>query len=425
LARIFAIGTLGLIDRILAPLTWVAAALVVVLLLVGPSLVGADKEQAASPAAAEAKTGAQVFADSGCASCHTLKAAGASGAIGPNLDETNLDAAAIENVVTGGRGSMPSFGGQLSDAELKAVAAYVASGGKEEVAATATPPAAASDAQVEAVNAGRGPDGITVGPDGTLWVANATAGTLARIPPGGDGFAPGPVAVGRQPDSPVVAGKAVWLVSSGDGDAVVVRDGEATKTAVGREPSALAIEGGTVWVANGGDGTVTRIDRGSGEVTGQPIRVGGQPADIAVADGEVWISDFENGTVTRIDASSGKVDTDPVRVGRRPRGIAIGDGTVWVANAGDGTVTRIDASSAKVDGEPIEVGENPREVAIGGGAVWVANAGDDTVTRIDPATGKVSGDPIEVGEDPIGIAAGDDAVWTSDFRGDTVTKITP
>src|SRR4051794_24963374 len=115
---------LRLTARILAPVMWVAAALVVLLLFAGPSLVGADKEGAAPAAAAKARTGAQVFADSGCGGCHTLKAAGASGAIGPNLDNTSLDAAGVEQVVTGGRGSMPAFGGRLSPAELKAVAAY-------------------------------------------------------------------------------------------------------------------------------------------------------------------------------------------------------------------------------------------------------------------------------------------------------------
>ena len=108
MARIPVIDTLGLIDRILAPVTWVAAGLVVLLLFVGPSLIGADKGTAAKPAAAAgtqaAVSGAQVFDDNGCGGCHTLKAAGASGAIGPNLDETKLDAAGIEQIVTGGRG---------------------------------------------------------------------------------------------------------------------------------------------------------------------------------------------------------------------------------------------------------------------------------------------------------------------------------
>jgi len=138
-------STLSRIDRVLAPVTWVAAALVVLLLFVGPSLVGADKPAAAAPAGAKAAapaSGAAVFASAGCGGCHTFKAAGSSGAVGPNLDNVGLDATAVQAVVTSGRGAMPRFGGQLSAAEISAVANYVASGGKEAVAtATATPTA--------------------------------------------------------------------------------------------------------------------------------------------------------------------------------------------------------------------------------------------------------------------------------------------
>ena len=64
--------------------------------------------------------------DATCAGCHTLAAAGASGAVGPNLDERKPDAATVTAIVTSGRGSMPSFSGQLSEAEIAAVADYVA-----------------------------------------------------------------------------------------------------------------------------------------------------------------------------------------------------------------------------------------------------------------------------------------------------------
>ena len=49
------------------------------------------------------------------------------GAIGPNLDELQPDAAAVAAVVTDGQGSMPAFAGHLSAAEIDAVADYVAS----------------------------------------------------------------------------------------------------------------------------------------------------------------------------------------------------------------------------------------------------------------------------------------------------------
>jgi mono/diheme cytochrome c family protein len=70
--------------------------------------------------------GKQIFTQN-CASCHTLKAANARGQVGPNLDDLKPDAPTVQRQVTNGGGAMPAFKGQLSDAEIKAVAQYVAS----------------------------------------------------------------------------------------------------------------------------------------------------------------------------------------------------------------------------------------------------------------------------------------------------------
>ena len=62
-----------------------------------------------------------------CASCHTLSAAGASGQVGPNLDTLKPSESTVSGQVEKGGGGMPAFAGQLSDDEIKAVSAYVAS----------------------------------------------------------------------------------------------------------------------------------------------------------------------------------------------------------------------------------------------------------------------------------------------------------
>jgi mono/diheme cytochrome c family protein len=69
--------------------------------------------------------GAKVFADAGCDDCHTLSAAGATGTVGPNLDELQPDAARVENKVRSGGGGMPSFEDRLSDQEITDVAEFV------------------------------------------------------------------------------------------------------------------------------------------------------------------------------------------------------------------------------------------------------------------------------------------------------------
>lgn len=72
---------------------------------------------------AEGKT---VFTEN-CASCHTLKAADASGQVGPNLDDLQPDAATVQKQVENGGGPMPAFKGQLTPAQISAVAAFVSS----------------------------------------------------------------------------------------------------------------------------------------------------------------------------------------------------------------------------------------------------------------------------------------------------------
>jgi cytochrome c5 len=72
-----------------------------------------------------APDGKSVFAKAGCNACHTLKDAGATGNVGPNLDQLKPSEAAVEKQVTNGGGGMPAFKGQLSPAEIKAVAKYV------------------------------------------------------------------------------------------------------------------------------------------------------------------------------------------------------------------------------------------------------------------------------------------------------------
>ncbi len=71
--------------------------------------------------------GKQVFATAGCAGCHTLADAGSSGTVGPNLDEARPNRDLVVDRVTNGRGGMPPFKGQLSAAEIQAVAEYVSS----------------------------------------------------------------------------------------------------------------------------------------------------------------------------------------------------------------------------------------------------------------------------------------------------------
>jgi len=83
------------------------------------------KASAGGGAAAADAAGARVFASAGCGGCHTLKAAGSSGNAGPNLDDLKPSFDAVKTQVSNGGGGMPSFGSQLSGAQITAVARFV------------------------------------------------------------------------------------------------------------------------------------------------------------------------------------------------------------------------------------------------------------------------------------------------------------
>jgi mono/diheme cytochrome c family protein len=70
--------------------------------------------------------GEAIFADN-CGSCHTLAAAGTTGTIGPNLDESRPSKDLAVERVTNGMGVMPPFKDTLSPEQIQAVAEYVSS----------------------------------------------------------------------------------------------------------------------------------------------------------------------------------------------------------------------------------------------------------------------------------------------------------
>jgi cytochrome c553 len=111
-------------------LLFVAMMTAVVVLAREPEEAGHEAEPAATetqaePVEGDPEAGKSVFASAACGSCHTLEEAGSSGTIGPRLDDTPMNQAAIVRQVTDGGGGMPAFGDQLSDEQIRDVAAFV------------------------------------------------------------------------------------------------------------------------------------------------------------------------------------------------------------------------------------------------------------------------------------------------------------
>jgi mono/diheme cytochrome c family protein len=89
-----------------------------------PAANGAAGNGGGSSAVAAGKS---VFESAGCSGCHTLKDAGSTGNIGPNLDQLKPSKTAVQTQVTNGGGAMPAFKGRLSGKQISDVATYVSS----------------------------------------------------------------------------------------------------------------------------------------------------------------------------------------------------------------------------------------------------------------------------------------------------------
>ncbi|MBA2961025.1 MULTISPECIES: c-type cytochrome [Ramlibacter] len=80
----------------------------------------------AAGAAQAAEDGKALFSSvtPACSLCHALKDAGATGAVGPSLDELKPDAPRVVKALRNGIGQMPAFR-HLSDEQVQELAKYI------------------------------------------------------------------------------------------------------------------------------------------------------------------------------------------------------------------------------------------------------------------------------------------------------------
>ena len=102
------------------PTAWIAT----LFLISMPATAAGNKDEKS-----DLELGRKVFtqlAQPQCGVCHTLAAAGTSGAIGPKLDELQPNEERVRNAVRQGVGIMPAYEKKLTEAQIRAVARYVA-----------------------------------------------------------------------------------------------------------------------------------------------------------------------------------------------------------------------------------------------------------------------------------------------------------
>jgi YVTN family beta-propeller protein len=281
------------------------------------------------------------------------------------------------------------------------------------VAVTAVPASAAGGYTVTAtIPVGSGPNGLAVGPAaGTVYVANATSGTVSVIDEATDAVT-ATIAVGSGPSGVAVdpAAGTVYVANSGAGTVSVIDAATNAVTAtigVGSDPNGVAVDptAGTVYVANTGGATVSVIDAVTNAVTAtitiphSPDALA-DPYAVAVdpAAGTVYVTGKNpgsSGLVSVIDVATNAV-TATISVGQVPEGVAVDPaaGTVYVTDEFQSTVSLIDVATSTVTatisvGHPIGVAVDPAA-----GTVYVAGDGGGPcqgacVSVIDAATNTV------------------------------------
>ncbi len=236
---------------------------------------------------------------------------------------------------------------------------------------------------VNAVELPGAPAAVAVG-IGSVWVADPTGQTVARVDP-----------------------------SSGS---VVDR------IPVGGQPGRVTTGGGAVWVASTLGSLISRVDPATGEVS-QTIRLGGaNAADVAFGEGALWVADSTDHALIEIDPATGSVRRT-LTLDLAPTALAVGNSVIWVAGYETGVVEEIDSRSGEVVAT-VAVGQGPNAVAAARHGVWVANSLDATVSRIDPSTGSVRA-TIPVPSGPVAIAATPESVWVASADAGVLSRIDP
>jgi len=257
-----------------------------------------------------------------------------------------------------------------------------------------------TDAIVDTIPVGPGPEGIAVTPDGAkVYVANSFDSSVSVIDTA-TGTVTATVTVGGGPRGVTVSpdGAEVYVTNMYSNSVSVIAAATDTVIAtipVGGAPQAVAFspDGATAYVADRDSGTVSVINTATHTVTAT-VTVGGTPRSLAVTpDGATVYVTNGDGRVSVISAATLAVTTT-IPVGSTPIGVVVSpDGsTVYVTNSGSASVSVIAAATNTVT-KTIGVGGTPTGIAISpdGSTVYVTNyTSSTTVSKIDTSTNTVS-----------------------------------
>jgi len=246
------------------------------------------------------------------------------------------------------------------------------------------------------VHTGAAPGGA-VSAFGAVWVANDTAGTLARIDP---------------------------------------RTNRVTRR-VRLRPGVFSVARGfgALWVVNYKRNALTRVDPRSGRV--RSVQVGAVPFDVLAAHGRVWVTAWAAGRLVEVDPRSLKV-VRRIRIGPRPTGLHAAGGALWVGFGRSATaIARVEPATRKIE-RIVHVDPAKRRVvgtlsfgrtlAQGSlapdGTLWIPDKEQNLVYRVDPAKARVV-DSFPAGPGAFFALRAHGSMWVTSYAGDEVWRFRP
>jgi streptogramin lyase len=226
------------------------------------------------------------------------------------------------------------------------------------LALVAAPAVTASVQSFTLLSAG---NGIALGPDGNLWVAEEFNDTVAQVSPAGTVLAHYPVGDGPTTVTTGPGGR-VWVAVTG-ADKLVWFDATSASPTAHDVPTTGLSACGPAALVSGGDGRMyfslpsadgtcnggtSRLgsvtDAGTGAVA---ANIGGLVFDLAVASGKLYAPDFGADVIRRISLGTSPIVETTVTMpsGSEPDGIAAdGTGQLWVTAWGSGQIARFPAT---------------------------------------------------------------------------------
>jgi streptogramin lyase len=284
------------------------------------------------------------------------------------------------------------------------------------------------------LGASSGPEGISVGPDGNLWVAQSkeSSDTISKVTTAG-AVTPYKLTSPFSCPTYIAAGSneegALWFTD--DCNHQIGRITPGGVTTAYNFPSGVSLAAivagpdGNMWFAMEGTSKIGKITP-SGTISEYALPAGSKPAGIVAGpDGNLWFTDYGTSRVGKI-TTSGTITEYALPSGSLPYGIASGpDGKLWFTDYGTSRVGKI-TTSGTITEYALPSGSEPRAIAAGPAAsLWFTDFATSKIGKVTTA-GIISEYPLPAGSEPSNIVQGPDGnVWYTDYGTGKVGVLKP